>query len=82
LEVSAEGMCSLGYITPEGSLLKARIHLFVAEKCLVKRPYEPGEVGHQSLDWFTLNEALAMAGRSDIQDPSSLVALYRYALRK
>ena len=82
LEASTGNIHSLGFITPEASLLAARIHLFVAEGCTRENSFRPSELGHQEMRWFEFDEAMAMAERSDIQDPSTLVALYRYSLRQ
>ena len=82
LDVSTGNIHSLGFITPEASLLVARIHLFVAEGCTREHSFLPSELGHQDMRWFEVDEAMAMAERGDSQDPSTLVALYRYSLRR
>lgn len=70
---------SLGFIAPEAGLLAARVHIFSAEKCFQKRKYTPDEFGHRGLHWFSLDEIAVMAERSEIEDPSTLVAIYRCA---
>ncbi len=82
LGVPSGGIHSLGYITPEASLLEARIHLFVAENCIRSDAFQPKEFGHKEMRWFGLEEAMAMAECGDIQDPSTLITLYRYSLRR
>jgi ADP-ribose pyrophosphatase len=80
VRVRPEGLESMGCMTPEGSLLAARVHLFVAHDCEPLRPYQADELGHETLGWFPLEDALAMAHRGEIEDPSTLLLLYRTAL--
>ncbi|MBI3371298.1 MAG: NUDIX hydrolase [Betaproteobacteria bacterium] len=80
LVVAPEDLQSAGFMTPEGSLLAARVHLFFAHQCRRVRSYAPEELGHRGLEWFTPAQALAMAAASEIQDPSTLLLVYRYAL--
>ena len=82
LGVSTSNIHSLGFITPEASLLAARIHLFVAEGCARIDSFQSREFGHQNMQWLEFDEAIAMAEQGEIQDPSTLVALYRYGLRR
>ena len=77
LGIHPGGLRSLGYIAPEAGLLAARVHLFAAEKCFQKRAYWPAEFGHRGLQWFALDELMDLAERSEIEDPSTLVTLYR-----
>ncbi len=80
LAVAPEDLQSAGFMTPEASLLAARVHLFFAHRCRRVRAYAPEELGHHGLEWFTPAQALAMAAASEIQDPSTLLLVYRYAL--
>lgn len=77
LSVDPQGLRTLGYFLPEAGVLKGRLQLFVADPCVVKRPYQATELGHRELRWFAISEALTMAELSEIQDPSTLIALYR-----
>jgi ADP-ribose pyrophosphatase len=79
LGIHPGGLRSMGYIAPEAGLLAARVHLFTAEKCFQKKPYRPAEFGHRGLQWFSLDEIMDLAEKSEIEDPSTLVALYRCA---
>ena len=72
---------SLGFITLEASLHTARIHLYLVERRVPIRAFEPRELGHHALQWFDLEEALAMVDRGEIHDPSTLITLYHYKLR-
>lgn len=80
LAVAPEDLQSAGFMTPEGSLLAARVHLYFAHRCRRVREYAPGELGHHGLEWFAPEQALAMAAASEIEDPSTLLLVYRYAL--
>ena len=82
LDVSIGNIHSLGFVTPEASLLAARIHLYLAEGCARIDSFRPRELGHQEMRWFEFDEAIAMAEDGEIQDPSTLIALYRYGLRR
>lgn len=78
LTVDPHNLHALGYFMPEAGMLKGRVQLFVADPSFTKHPYVAAELGHRELRWFTVAEALAMGERSEIQDPSTLIALYRY----
>jgi len=80
LQVPPGNLESMGFMTPEGSLIAARVHLFVAHDCQPLRPYRADELGHEALAWFPTDGAVAMARRAEIEDPSTLLLLYRLAL--
>jgi ADP-ribose pyrophosphatase len=69
---------SLGCISPDAGILRAKAQIFSAEECRVLKPYTPNEVGHSELRLFSLSEALRMASASEIQDPHTLIGIYRY----
>ena len=71
-------MHSLGYISPDAGILRARIHIYSAEECHFRKPYEPNEIGHTELRLFSIPEVLQMADTSEIQDPYTLTGIYRY----
>ncbi|MFO1321983.1 MAG: NUDIX hydrolase [Burkholderiales bacterium] len=81
LTTAPEDLESMGVIAPEGSLIAARIHLYVAHRCRRVRPYVAAEMGHAGLQWVSLGEALALADAAGIEDPSTLLLLYRLALQ-
>lgn len=72
-----EGMRSFGYVTPEAGILQARIHLFGAFDCFRLKAFHAEEFGHRELQFFSEPEVVRMAMDSKIQDPCTLVALYR-----
>ncbi|PIR00680.1 MAG: hypothetical protein COV66_05265 [Nitrospinae bacterium CG11_big_fil_rev_8_21_14_0_20_45_15] len=68
----------LGYLVPDGGIFCARIRLYVARDCKVARPYVAEEMGHGEMRLFDRLEIRRMANDSEIQDPSTLTAIYRY----
>jgi ADP-ribose pyrophosphatase len=73
---------SLGFFTPDGGILSARIQLYVATECKVSRPYVPNELGHGEMRLFEMEEIISMANDSSIEDPSTLIAIYRYFAKR
>ncbi|MFQ5432002.1 MAG: NUDIX hydrolase [Nitrospinota bacterium] len=78
LTCKEESMRSLGLIAPDAGILAARIHLFAALECEISRPFTSNEPGHRELRFYSTNEMYDMASSSEIQDPSTLVAYYKY----
>jgi len=68
----------LGCIVPDGGIFCARIRLFAATHCKAVRPYAAEEMGHGEMRLFDRDEIRRMANSSEIQDPSTLTAIYRY----
>lgn len=73
-----EDIQSLGFMTPNTGILAARIQLFAALRCRLKKDFIPSEIGLQGLKLFDVSEVDRMSGESLIQDPCTLVAYYRY----
>ena len=71
-------MHSLGYLAPDAGILRCRINIFSAENCHFSKPFTPNELGHTELRMFSFSEILRMADTSEIQDPYTLTAIYRY----
>lgn len=69
---------SLGFVTPEAGVLAARVHVYVALRCLRTRPYLPVELGHRDFGLFGLTQVNDMIRRCEIQDPCTLVAYFKY----
>jgi ADP-ribose pyrophosphatase len=72
----------LGFFSPDGGILSARIQLYVAAECKVNRPYAPNELGHGEMRLFEVEEIISMANDSSIEDPSTLIAIYRYIAKR
>jgi hypothetical protein len=68
----------LGFITPDGGILAARVQLFAAIKCAKEREYAPAEIGHRELRFFDFQEVEEMILDSEVQDPSTVIAFFMY----
>ena len=69
---------SLGVFVPDGGSSSSRIKIFVATECRMNRPYFPNELGHGEMRFFKEDQIVSMANDSLIEDPSTLIAIYRY----
>jgi len=69
---------SLGFVAPDPGILAARVHLFAARRCERVEAYTPKEFGHQEFRWFSRQEIDALIARSEIQDPCTLTAYFKY----
>jgi ADP-ribose pyrophosphatase len=69
---------SLGFVTPDAGVLAARVHLYAAQHCLRSESYAPLELGHQEFCLFSRSEINALIARSEIQDPCTLIAYFKY----
>lgn len=79
LACPAGGLIPLGFYMPENSTIQARGALFAAEGCVQVQERDMAEIGLGALRLFTLDEALALADSSEIEDSSTALTLYRYA---
>lgn len=70
---------SLGYITPDAGLLRARVQLFLAKNCKLVSAQE-NELGLSGFKLVDINEFEAMIQRSEIEDSFTLSAWCRYLL--
>jgi ADP-ribose pyrophosphatase YjhB (NUDIX family) len=82
LDCKPEEIRSLGFITPDGGILAARVQLFAATRCAKARPYAPAEIGHRELQFFDCEEVEKMIFNFDVQDPSSVIAFFMYSRSK
>jgi ADP-ribose pyrophosphatase len=78
LACEAREIKSLGYVTPDAGILAARVHVYAAPRCIRTKPYVPLEFGHQEFRLFDRADSGALITRSEIQDPCTVVAYYRY----
>lgn len=69
---------SLGFVTPDAGVLAARVHVHVALRCIRIQPYSAPELGHREFCLFEVTELKNMIGRSEIQDPCTLIAYCKY----
>jgi hypothetical protein len=54
------------------------VELFAAMKCAQKREYAPVEIGHRELRFFNFQQVEEMIFRSEVQDPSTIIAFFKY----
>jgi len=78
LSCAHENIRSLGSIHPDAGTLSARIQLFAGLGCEVEQPYQANEIGHARLEFFEIEDIQKRIHGADIQDPSTLVAIFRY----
>jgi ADP-ribose pyrophosphatase len=78
LDCKSEAIRSLGFITPDGGILAARVQLFAATQCAKEREYAPAEIGHRELRFFNFQEVEEMILHSEVQDPSTGIAFFKY----
>lgn len=71
-------LVALGYYLPEPSTLEARGGVFAATRCKGAPMSGDGEIGLGNFALFTKAQVRKMAQDSEIQDASTLIALYRY----
>ena len=75
-----EKTVAVGTFAQEASTICAMGALFIAFDCETGDRPDHTEPGLGELAFFTLDQALAMADRGEIQDSATLITLYRYAL--
>lgn len=80
LIVDKDNLIDAGRMTPEAGVLAARVALYIAQDCRRVREYAADELGHTDFVWFSIDEALDMAHGAQIQDPSTLLLIHRFAL--
>jgi 8-oxo-dGTP pyrophosphatase MutT (NUDIX family) len=78
LACEASQIKSLGYVTPDAGILAARVHIYAALRCMRTKPYVPLEFGHQEFRLFSRDEIETLIARSEIQDPCTLIARYKF----
>ncbi len=81
LKCQGGGLLDLGFIAPEAGIFAATIQLFAALRCIQIHPYTINEVGHQEFRFFRPAEVMAMIEHSEIQDPSTIAAYFKYLNR-
>jgi 8-oxo-dGTP pyrophosphatase MutT (NUDIX family) len=78
LGATAECLVDLGHVAPAPGVIKARIKLFAAIDPTPVAAAADDDLAHGPLEFFTAEEAFGMAHDSAIQDPCTLVAIYRF----
>lgn len=78
LQCRKENIQSLGFIDADAGTLSAKIQLFLGMDCEVIRPFTADEMGHLEMKFLEVKEIYAMIEQSEIRDPSTLIAFYKY----
>ena len=78
LQCRQENIRSLGFIDADAGTLTAKIQLFQGVDCEASRPFPGNEMGHLKMEFFDVDEIHAMIEHSEIRDPSTLIAFYKY----
>jgi 8-oxo-dGTP pyrophosphatase MutT (NUDIX family) len=78
LGVAADSLVDLGHIAPAPGVIKARIKLFAAIDPTPVAAVDDDDLAHGPLEYFTAEDALGMARDGAIEDPCTLVAIYRF----
>ncbi|MGP0565583.1 MULTISPECIES: NUDIX hydrolase [unclassified Nitrospina] len=78
LRCAQENIQPLGSLHPDAGTLSARIQLFAGTECTVEQPYRANEIGHARLELFDKDAIQSRIHGNDIQDPSTLVAIFRF----
>jgi hypothetical protein len=64
--VEENSMYSLGHMSPDAGILRARVNIFSTEKCYFHKTFPPNELGQTKLFMFSFSEILRMADTSEI----------------
>lgn len=80
LTCEPDRLVAIGTLAQEASTLAVKGALFLALDCRVQSKPDRTEPGLGDLALHTLDTALDLADRGEIQDSATLIALYRYAL--
>jgi|APPan5920702752_1055751.scaffolds.fasta_scaffold00267_3 ADP-ribose pyrophosphatase YjhB (NUDIX family) len=73
-------MKPLGFVTPDAGILAARVQVYAALRCAPGHAYEPAEFGHRQFCLLDSDEVRERVLSSEIQDPCTIVAYYRYSV--
>jgi ADP-ribose pyrophosphatase len=80
LACDRDRLISVGTVAQEASTLAVKGALFVALDCRFEAKPDHSEPGLGELVFHTLEDALKLAERGEIQDAATLITLYRFAL--
>jgi 8-oxo-dGTP pyrophosphatase MutT (NUDIX family) len=75
-----DSLLDIGTILPEAGILRARVHLYAALDCVSVRPFPKEEIGHCEFRWFSRAEIDGLLRRSQIEDATTIAALYKLLL--
>ncbi|MGP0630195.1 NUDIX hydrolase [Nitrospina sp. 32_T5] len=78
LRCAHENIQPLGSLHPDAGTLSARIQLFAGTECTVEQAYRANEIGHARMELFDRDAIQSHIHGNEIQDPSTLVAIFRF----
>ena len=78
LDCPPEALVPLGHCAPEASTMAARAALFAATQCRPGGRIEETEMGIETTQRFSRDDAVAMLRRFEIEDATTLVAMARF----
>ncbi|MCF8719357.1 NUDIX hydrolase [Nitrospina gracilis] len=78
LRCAHENIRPLGSLHPDAGTLSARIQLFAGTECAAEQAYRANEIGHACMELFDIDTIQQHIHNNEIQDPSTLVAIFRY----
>lgn len=73
----ADDLMPLSAVAPEGGVIQGRLMLFAALNCQTGGRRDDAELGLGRLHWLAPADVLAMADSGEIEDATTLVAIYR-----
>jgi 8-oxo-dGTP pyrophosphatase MutT (NUDIX family) len=73
-------LLDLGTVLPEAGILRGRVHLYAALECQKVRDFPGVEIGHREFRWFTGEEIRGLLRNSNIEDATTIAALYKLLL--
>jgi 8-oxo-dGTP pyrophosphatase MutT (NUDIX family) len=79
--VQADRLRTLGLITPEAGVIKARIQAFAAQidDLTARQPIEVAELGHDKIRFFSLDEISRLILEGGVEDATTLAAVFFYS---
>jgi ADP-ribose pyrophosphatase len=75
-----EGLIPLGWVFPEAGVMDAKIAIFAVKVQQISGQRQP-EIGLKSLEFLEPSRVLNMIDQSEIADPCTIAAIFRYIRR-
>ncbi|MDO8526355.1 MAG: NUDIX hydrolase [Deltaproteobacteria bacterium] len=79
LTCNAKDLVFLGFSTPDGGVLAARIAIFAALHCRQAKNFKMEEFGHRELKFVTTKKMEQMIASGKVDDSATLLAYYKYS---
>jgi ADP-ribose pyrophosphatase len=78
IQVLETDLDDVGLVAPEGGILAAKNHIYIARNCIINHPLVTNEHGHRSMKLFKNERVVEMLKTNQIIDSNTSVALYRF----